>query len=134
MNKKEALQFYKRVFGLALPIAAQSLITIGVNMLDTMIDTGSFKNVASAIKLKFFLLSKDEANDLFDNDQARSIGFPWWMRSQGRFADKDTKCIFRNKSCSIIFATDVSFTWLVCKYFNTILLYFLWLALETQEC
>jgi putative MATE family efflux protein len=36
MDKKEALQFYKRVFALALPIAAQSLITIGVNMLDTM--------------------------------------------------------------------------------------------------
>ena len=36
MDKKEVLQFYKRVFALALPIAAQSLITIGVNMLDTM--------------------------------------------------------------------------------------------------
>ena len=36
MDKKEVLQFYKRVFSLALPIAAQSLITIGVNMLDTM--------------------------------------------------------------------------------------------------
>ena len=36
MDKKEILQFYKRVFALALPIAAQSLITIGVNMLDTM--------------------------------------------------------------------------------------------------
>ncbi len=33
--KKEP-QFYKKVFTLALPIAAQSLITIGVNMLDTM--------------------------------------------------------------------------------------------------
>ena len=29
-------EFYKKVFALALPIAAQSLITIGVNMLDTM--------------------------------------------------------------------------------------------------
>lgn len=29
-------EFYKKVFTLALPIAAQSLITIGVNMLDTM--------------------------------------------------------------------------------------------------
>lgn len=36
MDKKEIVQFYKRVFALALPIAAQSLITIGVNMLDTM--------------------------------------------------------------------------------------------------
>lgn len=36
MDKKEVLQFYKGVFSLALPIAAQSLITIGVNMLDTM--------------------------------------------------------------------------------------------------
>ncbi|MBP5152799.1 MAG: MATE family efflux transporter, partial [Lachnospiraceae bacterium] len=35
MNK-ESLDFYKKVFKLALPIAAQSLITIGVNMLDTM--------------------------------------------------------------------------------------------------
>ena len=33
---KESLHFYKRVFVLALPIALQSLITIGVNMLDTM--------------------------------------------------------------------------------------------------
>ena len=36
MDKKEIVQFYKRVFALALPIAAQSLITIGVNMLDTI--------------------------------------------------------------------------------------------------
>ena len=36
MDKKEIVQFYKRVFSLSLPIAAQSLITIGVNMLDTM--------------------------------------------------------------------------------------------------
>ncbi len=37
MNRSgESLDFYKKVFKLALPIAAQSLITIGVNMLDTM--------------------------------------------------------------------------------------------------
>ena len=30
------MSFYKKVFALALPIALQSLITIGVNMLDTM--------------------------------------------------------------------------------------------------
>ena len=35
-NSKESLKFYKKVFVLALPIALQSLITIGVNMLDTM--------------------------------------------------------------------------------------------------
>ena len=35
-NSKESLQFYKKVFILAFPIALQSLITIGVNMLDTM--------------------------------------------------------------------------------------------------
>lgn len=29
-------KFYKKVFWLALPIALQSLITIGVNMLDTI--------------------------------------------------------------------------------------------------
>ena len=33
--KKEP-EFYKTVFSLALPIALQSLITIGVNMLDTI--------------------------------------------------------------------------------------------------
>lgn len=33
---KNRPDFYRKVFGLALPIAAQSLITIGVNMLDTM--------------------------------------------------------------------------------------------------
>ena len=33
--KNEPL-FYKKVFALALPIALQSLITIGVNMLDTI--------------------------------------------------------------------------------------------------
>jgi len=33
---KNRPDFYKKVFALALPIAAQSLITIGVNMLDTM--------------------------------------------------------------------------------------------------
>ena len=33
--KKEPV-FYKKVFALALPIALQSLITIGVNMLDTI--------------------------------------------------------------------------------------------------
>ena len=35
-KNKEALEFYITVFKLALPIALQSLITIGVNMLDTM--------------------------------------------------------------------------------------------------
>ncbi|MBO4864632.1 MAG: MATE family efflux transporter [Eubacterium sp.] len=35
-NSKESIQFYKQVFILSIPIALQSLITIGVNMLDTM--------------------------------------------------------------------------------------------------
>ena len=35
-EKKEASDFYKKVFTLALPIAFQSFITVGVNMLDTM--------------------------------------------------------------------------------------------------
>lgn len=35
-SSKETLNFYKQVFKLALPIAAQSVIVIGVNMLDTM--------------------------------------------------------------------------------------------------
>ena len=35
-TSKESIQFYKKVFVLAMPIALQSLITIGVNMLDTM--------------------------------------------------------------------------------------------------
>ena len=33
---KKDPEFYKNVFTLALPIALQSLITIGVNMLDTL--------------------------------------------------------------------------------------------------
>ncbi|MBO7531184.1 MAG: MATE family efflux transporter, partial [Lachnospiraceae bacterium] len=35
-NRQESTDFYKKVFTLALPIAFQSFITIGVNMLDTM--------------------------------------------------------------------------------------------------
>ncbi len=35
-DSRKDLQFYKKVFVLALPIALQSFITIGVNMLDTM--------------------------------------------------------------------------------------------------
>ena len=35
-DNKESADFYKKVFTLALPIAFQSFITIGVNMLDTM--------------------------------------------------------------------------------------------------
>lgn len=35
-SSRESIQFYKKVFVLAMPIALQSLITIGVNMLDTM--------------------------------------------------------------------------------------------------
>ena len=35
-KSRESLNFYEKVFKLALPIAGQSLITIGVNMLDTI--------------------------------------------------------------------------------------------------
>ena len=35
-RSRESLNFYEKVFKLALPIAGQSLITIGVNMLDTI--------------------------------------------------------------------------------------------------
>lgn len=35
-TKLETVQFYKKVFIISIPIALQSLITIGVNMLDTM--------------------------------------------------------------------------------------------------
>lgn len=35
-SSRESIHFYKKVFVLAMPIALQSLITIGVNMLDTM--------------------------------------------------------------------------------------------------
>ena len=51
MDRKEAIHFYIRVFGLALPIAAQSLITIGVNMLDTMMVGSLGDNALSATSL-----------------------------------------------------------------------------------
>ena len=35
-SSRKSIHFYKKVFVLAMPIALQSLITIGVNMLDTM--------------------------------------------------------------------------------------------------
>lgn len=44
-------QFYKRVFRLALPIAAQSLITIGVNMLDTIMVGSLGESALSATSL-----------------------------------------------------------------------------------
>lgn len=42
-------EFYKRVFTLALPIAAQSLISIGVNMLDTIMVGNLGKGETSAL-------------------------------------------------------------------------------------
>ena len=50
-NSKEALQFYKQVFILSIPIALQSLITIGVNMLDTMMVGQLGDNALSATSL-----------------------------------------------------------------------------------
>ncbi len=48
--KKDAV-FYRRVFGIAWPIAAQSLITIGVNMLDTIMVGSLGDNALSATSL-----------------------------------------------------------------------------------
>ena len=50
-KSKESITFYTRVFALALPIAAQSLITIGVNMLDTMMVGKLGDNPLSATSL-----------------------------------------------------------------------------------
>ena len=47
----ESINFYKKVFTLALPIALQSLITIGVNMLDTMMVGKLGDNSLSATSL-----------------------------------------------------------------------------------
>ena len=44
-------KFYKSVFALALPIALQSLITIGVNMLDTIMVGSLGENALSATSL-----------------------------------------------------------------------------------
>ena len=43
--------FYKNVFKLAIPIALQSLITIGVNMLDTIMVGSLGKSALSATSL-----------------------------------------------------------------------------------
>ena len=43
--------FYKGVFALALPIALQSLISIGVNMLDTIMVGSLGENALSATSL-----------------------------------------------------------------------------------
>lgn len=43
--------FYKKVFALALPIAVQSLVTTGVNMLDTVMVTKLGQNSLSAVSL-----------------------------------------------------------------------------------
>ena len=50
-KSKEDLQFYKKVFVLAMPIAIQSFITIGVNMLDTMMVGTLGDNALSATSL-----------------------------------------------------------------------------------
>ena len=44
-------KFYKKVFWLALPIALQSLITIGVNMLDTIMVGNLGEMSLSAVSL-----------------------------------------------------------------------------------
>ena len=43
--------FYKKVFTLALPIALQSLISIGINMLDTIMVGSLGENALSATSL-----------------------------------------------------------------------------------
>ena len=48
---QESIEFYIKVFKLALPIALQSLITIGVNMLDTMMVGSLGDNPLSATSL-----------------------------------------------------------------------------------
>ena len=48
---KKDPSFYKKVFTLALPIAMQSLITIGVNMLDTIMVGSLGENALSATSL-----------------------------------------------------------------------------------
>lgn len=50
-NKGESLQFYTKVFVLSIPIALQSLITIGVNMLDTMMVASLGDDALSATSL-----------------------------------------------------------------------------------
>jgi len=49
--EKESFEFYKKVFVLALPIALQSLIVIGVNMLDTMMVGSLGRDPLSATSL-----------------------------------------------------------------------------------
>ena len=50
-QREETLNFYKKVFMIAIPIALQSLITIGVNMLDTMMVGKLGKDALSATSL-----------------------------------------------------------------------------------
>ena len=50
-DKGESLQFYTKVFVLSIPIALQSLITIGVNMLDTMMVASLGDEALSATSL-----------------------------------------------------------------------------------
>ena len=50
-KRNESIEFYIKVFTLALPIALQSLITIGVNMLDTMMVGKLGDNALSATSL-----------------------------------------------------------------------------------
>ena len=50
-SREEKLNFYKKVFTIAIPIALQSLITIGVNMLDTMMVGKLGKDALSATSL-----------------------------------------------------------------------------------
>ena len=50
-QREETLNFYKKVFTIAIPIALQSLITIGVNMLDTMMVGKLGKDALSATSL-----------------------------------------------------------------------------------
>lgn len=61
-------KFYKKVFWLALPIALQSLITIGVNMLDTIMVGNLGEMSLSAVSL---------ANQFIGVYQIFCMGLEW---------------------------------------------------------
>lgn len=54
---------------------------------------------------KIFLLSIDEANKYFENDEARAIGSWWWLRSPGYYsyvaADVDSDCFIDRSGGSV---------------------------------
>ena len=77
---QESIEFYIKVFKLALPIALQSLITIGVNMLDTMMVGSLGDNPLSATSL---------ANSLTLLSACFRF-FAWDLEWEHRFSFQDT--------------------------------------------